>query len=76
MPVQIVKVQKPLFSTESSPPWLISDRWGRHVTEVPAAAIPQHVKAAMSTTHRAYFNGAWSSVVGWGLSDQVEEQDW
>lgn len=71
---EIVKVRRPL--NDQNGPWLIYDRAERHMVQVPAAVIPQHVKRAIGTDLKGYFVGAWSSVVGWGLSERVEDQSW
>jgi hypothetical protein len=30
----------------------------------------------MRGDYKAFFKGAWSSIVGWGLSNRVKDQDW
>ena len=76
MGVEIVKVQRPIMTNDDQQPWLIYDRKRKHRTIVPAGAIPAHVKKALGGDFKGYFTGAWSSVVGWGLSDRVADQDW
>ena len=73
---EIVKVQRPVMSTEEHPPWLMYDEGRKHVTEVDPRMVPQYVKDAMGDDFKAYFVGAWSSIVGWGLSERVADQDW
>ncbi len=74
---EIVKVQRPVFTTDPMSPWLMYDREKKHMVEVPGAVIPAHVKEAMGDDPKAYFVGAWSSVVGWGLSERVsDQQEW
>ena len=73
---EIVKVQRPLATNDAALPWLIYDRNRRHVAEVPQSIIPAHVRKAMGKSAKAYFVGAWSSIVGWGLSMRVADQDW
>ena len=70
---EIVKVQRPIMTNDPSAPWLIYDAARKHVTEVPEMAIPQHIRAAMGDDYKAYFVGAWSSIVGWGLSTRVSD---
>ena len=74
MPTEIVKVQRPLMPPDG--PWMIYGKGRKHQTLTPADAIPKHVKDAMGTDYKGYFKGAWSSVVGWGLSERVKDQDW
>jgi len=74
MGIEIVKVQRPLSPPDG--PWLIYDRAEKHVDHVDARTIPKHIRDAMGCDHKAFFKGAWSSVVGWGLSQRVKEQGW
>ena len=68
--VEIVKVQ----ITLSGPgPALIYDKNRKHMV---TRALVNHELEMMGDDVKAYFNGAWSSVVGWGLSQRVEDQDW
>lgn len=71
---EIVKVQRPIMTSDPDAPWLIYDAERLHVTEVPSAVIPAYVKTAMGDDFKAYFVGAWSSIVGWGLSDRVSDE--
>jgi hypothetical protein len=73
---EIVKVQRPLMTNGDEPMWLIYDRERKHVEQVPEGAIPAYVKEAMGDDFKVYFVGAWSSIVGWGLSKRVGDQDW
>lgn len=70
---EIVKVQRPMMTSDQSLPWLIYDADRKHVTQVPGIAIPHHVRDAMGDDFKAYFVGAWSSIVGWGLSERVSD---
>lgn len=79
--VEIVKVQRPVVTTDPALPWLVYDKKRKHRQEIPSAAIPEHVKHAMDSRnglgrYKAYFKGAWSSTVGCGLSDLCSDQDW
>ena len=76
MPVEIVKVQRPMMTTDPTTPWLIYDKARKHQVTIPDAVIPKHVKDAMGDDFKAYFKGAWSSIVGWGLSERVKAQNW
>lgn len=68
---EIVKVQRPVFPPDA--PWLIYDRDRKHMREVDSRAIPQYVRDQMGDDMKAYFVGAWSGVVGWGLSNRVSD---
>ena len=76
MPVEIVKVQRPISTNDPRAPWLIYDKDRKHVEQKPSAAIRKDIRKAMGSDFKGYFKGAWSSVVGWGLSVRVEDQDW
>lgn len=73
---EIVKVQRPLHTTDPNNPWLMYDLNRKYQIEVPDKNIPQHVKEAMGNDYKAYFNGEWSSLIGWSLFDRVsDDQD-
>ena len=72
--VEIVKVQRTISPPDGD--WLIYDRRQKHMVQVPAGVIPAHVRQAMGSAYKALFVGAWSSVVGWGLSKRAPDQDW
>jgi hypothetical protein len=76
MSVEIVKVQRPIHTTDPDLPWLIYDRAEKHVEQRPARMVRREVKDKMGADYKAFFKGAWSSVVGWGLSERVADQDW
>ncbi len=61
---EIVKVER-----VSHHCWRISDFAGKHVQERPV--LLQYVVDAMAGDDTACFVGAWSSIVGWGLSRRV-----
>lgn len=73
---ETVKVQRPIVTSGGESLWLIYDKKRRHVTQVPDGAIPSNVKQKMGKDHKAFFTGAWSSIVGWGLSDRVKDEAW
>lgn len=74
MSMTIVKVQRPLNDPDG--PWLIYDRAEKHVEHRISAIVSRYTREKMGDAHKAYFKAAWSSVVGWGLSDRVPDQDW
>ena len=76
MPVEIVKVQRPIFTNDPNEPWLIYDRWHQHIESKLPHRIREDTRKAMGSDFKGYFKGAWSSVVGWGLSERVEDQNW
>lgn len=73
---ETVKVQRPISTNDPAAPWLIYDRARKHAVSVPAKVIPAHVVKAMGDDYKAFFVGAWSSIVGWGLSERVKDPGW
>jgi hypothetical protein len=73
---ETVKVQRPISTNDPDEPWLIYDKARKHQTNVPARLIPAHVREAMGGDFKAFFTGAWSSIVGWGLSSRVKDPGW
>lgn len=72
----IVKVRRSMVTSEEEVQWLIYDKDRKHMEELPDRLIPNYVRAAMGDDHKAFFNAAWSSIVGWALSDRVGDQTW
>ena len=68
---EIVKVQVPIIGDPNT--CLVYDKAKKHVNQQP---LQDHVKRALRGDLKGYFKGAWSSVVGWGLSARVPDQDW
>ena len=67
---EIVKVQIPLSGDGEA---LIYDKERKRIIQ---RHLSRHELKAMGGDVKAYFNAAWSSIVGWGLSQRVEDQDW
>jgi len=73
---EIVKVQRPVTTNDPTAPWLIYDKERKHVQQRPAHLIVNHVKEMMGNDYKMYCMGAWSSVVGWGISKRVKNEAW
>jgi hypothetical protein len=57
----VVKVQKPLASSDANPPWFVYDAATRdHKCLIPEKDIPPHVRAHMQNLFKAYFLGTWA----------------
>jgi len=67
---EIVKVQIPLGGPG---PALIYDKAQKYSV---MRNLTRDEEKAMGDDVKAYFKASWSSVVGWGLSQRVEDQDW
>ena len=70
---ETVKVQRPIHTTDPDAPWLIYDAAKKHVEERPDRMIPAYIRDQMRGDFKAYFTGAWSGVVGWGISNRVSD---
>lgn len=74
MPVEIVKVQMPLSQPYAiGTMLLVYDKKQKHMKQQPC---DRYTFEKLNGDYKAFFKGAWSSVVGWGLSDRVEDEDW
>ena len=73
MSVEIVKVQVPLNLGEGPVEVLIYDQNRRHVVVQPLVA---DTAKKLGADKKGYFKATWSSVVGWGISERVSDQDW
>ena len=53
--VMIVKLQRPLASTERDPPWLVYNQSRSFRQFIPANSLPAHVHKAMTERDRGFF---------------------
>lgn len=72
--MEIIKVQRPL--NDPNGPWLIHDKNRKHPEVRRPELVTRYLQERMGTDQKAFFMGAWSSVVGWAINDRVEDQDW
>lgn len=75
MPIEIVRVER------CEPPEAMGRLvpWCRVTTKDGASHeqfVPNYVETALGGDERGFFCAAWSSVVGWGISGRVSDQDW
>lgn len=71
---EIVKVQVPLAGAAvGTERCLVYAKGRKHVSEQP---IPDAARKALGDDPKGYFNGTWSSIVGWAIADRVKDQDW
>ena len=52
----VVKVQRPLLSTQRNAPWLVYDRLRRITKQIPEDRLPVAVRTALTEDAKAYFN--------------------
>lgn len=71
MSIEIVKVQVPIVGDRGT--CLVYDKNRRHMQQQPLLG---YVEKALDGDLKGYFKAAWSSVVGWGISERVADQDW
>jgi hypothetical protein len=72
----IIKVQRPLMTNDESVPWLIYDKSRKRQQQIPESVVPPAAVKAMGNDAKGYFEGRWSSIVGWSIGKRVKEQDW
>jgi hypothetical protein len=72
----IIKVQRPLMTNDESAPWLIYDKSRKRQQQIPESVVPPAVVKAMGNDAKGYFEGYWSSIVGWAIGKRVKNQDW
>jgi hypothetical protein len=72
MPLEIVKVQVPLVGGNSNE-CLVYDKARKHMSTQP---LLSEVRKALKGDPKGYFKAAWSSIVGWGISERVPDQNW
>lgn len=70
----IVKLQRPLASILSNPPWLIYNQDRSFQTFVQADRLPAHVHEAMTGRDIGYFEVGLLQVTEWGRI--LPDQDW
>ena len=68
--LEIVKVQIPLNGPGEA---LI---YAKDRTRVVRRDLYPHEVKQMGDDVKAYFEGIWSTVLGWSLAQRVEDQDW
>lgn len=71
----IVKVQKPLMSTEHDAPWLIYDRFKTVIAKTPGSQIPEDIKKWMGNDYKAYFD-ATLTLGNWKINKRVSPKTW
>jgi hypothetical protein len=76
MTSEIVRVQRPLLSSDPSTSWLIYDKKYKHVEHKPEKLVSAAVRAAMGRAARGYFSGVWADGAGWTISECVKGQAW
>lgn len=81
VPTVIVKVQRPIGSTQAieAAPWLVYDRLRSFTTLLPPAHVPEHVKKHIGDKLTGYFN-AIQQEPGWPprliFGTPAAKQDW
>ncbi len=71
MAIEIVKVQVPIIGDPGT--CLVYAKGHKHVRQQP---LTNDVREKLKGDLKGYFKGAWSSIVGWGISERVADQDW
>lgn len=72
----IIKVQRPLSTTDPTIPWLIYDKSRHRQQQIPQSVVPPRAVKDMGSDLKGYFEGTWSSIVGWAIGKRVRNQEW
>ena len=73
---EIIKVQRPLRTNDPTIPWLIYDKSRKREQQLPQSIIPPAAVKALGNDPKGYFEGHWSSIVGWAIGKRVNNQGW
>jgi hypothetical protein len=72
---QIVKVQRPIRSSEPGDPWLVYAKGRQRVQVIPETKVPRRVKRALGDDLKGYFNADFYAD-GWAIGGRTADQDW
>lgn len=71
----IVKVQRPLASTEADAPWMIYDKGRERVYMTNGSNVPAFFRALMGDDYKAFFY-ATLTADEYQITSRAPEQDW
>lgn len=74
--IEIVKVQRPIATTDPDSHWLIYDKAQKHVHRLANSVVPSRLRKQMGRDMKAFFEGEWTALPGWQLGRRVKNQDW
>jgi len=70
----VVKVQRPITSTDPNPHWLIYDKSRKRLSAISEAHISHGAKKMMGTDLKAFFLGSWNKKTQtWAITKRVAE---
>lgn len=72
----IVKVQRPIHANYKNPNWLVYTRNRANSQLIPSSEIPLHVKTAMTSDYKAFFNAEINLAGKWIIGERVKNQNW
>lgn len=75
---EIVKVQRPIFSSDPNAPWLIYAEGARLLRQVPDKDIPEDIKRQMGDSYKGFFKADWTSLPhgsAWVIHNRVPDKD-
>jgi len=76
MQMEIVKVQRPIMTTDAAEPWLIYAKGRSRVETRLGVLIEPRVQKAMKGSFKAYFEGIHVPSRGWALGKRVKDREW
>ena len=73
----IVKVQRPIITSEPDIIWLIYGEGRSNVRHIRQAEVPPSLRDAMGVSLKAFFLANWNIESNtWTLGPRTDEQDW
>ena len=72
----IVKVQRPMYSNEDVPRFLVYGKYGKYTKKTLYQELPKNVQKIMKKTFKAYFEATLDPQKGWIIGERVKDQEW
>lgn len=73
----IVKVQRPVYSSDPNMPWLVYDQLRSREVQIKDKDIPTHVKKAMGNDLKAFFKARWDTEKDtWNILGKTNWRSW
>lgn len=71
----VVKVQRPLHTTDETQPWLIYDQSRKRQCMIPEDQISHGSKKMMGNDYKAFFLGQWNKKTQtWSITKRVDDR--
>lgn len=71
----VVKVQRPITTTDRSDPWLVYDQSRKRQSTIPDEEISHGSKTMMGADYKAFFLGSWNKKTqSWSITKRVDDR--